>query len=135
MRTTVDDLVTALEGLGTERLQHLVDTLEREPDVDVTVGSWRPHCPMVLAGFDPTEACGDAPEKRFAAAWDRFATPQRDRRRLRGLAWWGTRTAQPSDVRFLLRQANAVLAARLAEPRVDAGVSDAREPGAPRPVM
>jgi hypothetical protein len=112
MPTAIDNLVTALEGLSTDRLQRLVDRLERDPGVTLTVGDWRPHCPMVLAGFKPTAASGEAPEQQFAAAWDRFATPQARRRRLPAPPWRSGGPAYPSDVQLLLRKANAVLADR-----------------------
>ena len=107
---TIDNLQSALEGLSTERLQVLVNRLEQNPDIKVTVGTWRPQCPMVLAGFDPTGAPASLPEHRFAAVWDRFATEAR---------WWfplpsAGRTARRSDVQLLLRQANSVLARRAA---------------------
>jgi len=108
---TIDDLQAALEGLSTERLQRLVNRLERDPEIKVTVGAWRPQCPMVLAGFDPTHADSNLPEHRFAAVWDRLATPD--------TRWWllllipaTGRPARRSDVQFLLRRANAVLAYR-----------------------
>ena len=108
---TIDDLQTALEGLSTERLQRLVDRLVQDPDVKVTVGAWRPRCPMVLAGFDPTHADQNIPERRFAAVWDQFAASEP--------RWWiplpsAGRTAIRSDVQLLLRRANAVLAYRAA---------------------
>jgi hypothetical protein len=112
--TSAGDLQTALEGLTTERIQRLVDHLEANPDTSVTVGAWRPRCPMVLAGFDPATACPHAPETRFAAVWDRVAVPRRGR-------WWHLplgfvpgRVARRGDVRMLLRRANAVLAHRAA---------------------
>jgi hypothetical protein len=115
--TPVDYLNDALKGLSTERLNRLVDRLEEAPNLKVTVGSWRPQCPMVLAGFDPTAAAGDAPEHRFAAAWDRFASPSPRPR-------WvflpsRTNAARRADVQFLLRRANAVLAARVAATRTE----------------
>jgi len=45
----IDDLQTALEQLSSERPQRL----EGDAAVKVAVGASRPHCPMVLAGFDP----------------------------------------------------------------------------------
>jgi hypothetical protein len=106
---TIDDLQTALEGLSTERLQRLVDRLVQDPDVRVTVGAWRPGCPMVLAGFDPAHAYSNLPEHRFAAVWDRFASSEP--------RWWiplpsAGRIATRSDVQLLLRRASAVLAYR-----------------------
>ncbi|HEY1775465.1 MAG TPA: hypothetical protein VGG41_04830 [Solirubrobacteraceae bacterium] len=103
-------LRSALAQLPVERLQRLVDALERDPDVALTVGSWRPQCPMVLAGFDPDNAAADAPERVFAAAWDAFATAEPRRRRR--LPWCSTRVARRADVQCLLRCANATLAAR-----------------------
>lgn len=108
---TVDDLQTALEGLSTDRLQRLVTRLERDPDVKVTVGAWRPRCPMVLAGFDPRTETPNQPEHRFALVWDHFASSE--------ARWWiplpsAGRTARRSDVQLLLRRANAVLAYRTA---------------------
>ena len=75
--TTLDDLQTALEGLSTERLEPLVDRLEQDPDVKVTVGAWLSRCPMVIAGFDPASAQADRPEHRFALVWDHFARSER----------------------------------------------------------
>jgi len=112
--TSAGDLQNALEGLTTERIQRLVDHLEANPEASVTVGAWRPRCPMVLAGFDPASAHRRAPESRFAAVWDRVAVAQRGR-------WWQPplflvpgRVARGGDVRMLLRRANAVLAHRAA---------------------
>ena len=106
---TVDDLQNALERLSTERLQCLVDRLERDRGIKVTVGAWRPQCPMVLAGFTPKDTDSNLPEHRFAAVWDRFATPE-------GRSWLrlpcAGRAARRSDVQLLLRRANAVLAYR-----------------------
>jgi len=111
---TIDDLQRALEGLSTKRLERLVDRLEEDPDVKVTVGAWRPGCPMLLAGFDPRTAGANLPEHRFAAVWDEFASSDRK--------WWrplssSARTARCSDVQLLLRRANAVLAYRSARTR------------------
>jgi hypothetical protein len=110
---TVDDLRRALEGLPSERIQCLVDRLEHEPETRVTVGAWRPQCPMVLAGFNPMRCSINAPETRFAAVWDGFARGERRRWR------WPIRlrlshgsVARREDVKVLLRTANAVLAAR-----------------------
>jgi len=107
----IDDLTTALNGLSTTRLQLLADGLERDPEAKVTVGAWRPRCPMVLAGYDPMSGSGHGPEDRFAHAWDRFASPA---------SAWGWlprlgRDARHSDVQALLRATNTVLAARLAQ--------------------
>lgn len=104
-----DNLQQALEGLSTARLRRLVDRLERDPDVELTIGAWRPQCPMVLAGYDPDGAHSNTPEHLFAGAWDRFAKPD--------LHWWvplplGPRRARRADVQLLLRTANAVLARR-----------------------
>jgi hypothetical protein len=108
---TLDDLHTALEGLSTERLERLVDRLERDPDIEVTVGAWVPECPMVIAGFDPTCSEANQPEHRFAAVWDHFARSEQKFRiplRLAG------RPARRADVQLLLRRASAVLAYRSA---------------------
>ena len=107
---TIRDLQSALDGLPTERLERLVDRLEADPDIKVTVGAWRPQCPMVLAGFDPSHTDPDNPEYRFATVWDRFATPAR---------WWMPlrltgRPACRADVQLLLRRASEVLAHRAA---------------------
>jgi hypothetical protein len=104
-------LSRALEQLPLERLERLVDALERDPDAQLSVGSWRPQCPMVLAGFDPDHAAADAPERVFAGAWDAFARSE-PRRRRRRLAWCTTRVAARHDVQALWRSANATLAAR-----------------------
>jgi len=106
---TSDDLQLALQGLSTERLQRLVDGLAADPDVKLTIGAWRPHCPMVLAGFDPATAAANTPEHRFACVWDRFAKPD---------PWWripsllGRPAARRAHAQLLLRIASAVLAAR-----------------------
>ena len=107
-------LRNALAQLPVARLLRLVDALERDPDVQLTVGSWRPQCPMVLAGFDPDNAEADAPERLVAAAWDAFA--RSEPRRRRRMPWCSTRVACRGDVQFLLRCANATLAARHARP-------------------
>lgn len=109
---TTEDLQTALEGLSTERIQRLVDRLEAEPDIEVTVKAWRPQCPMVLAGFEPLTEPANAPEQRFAAVWDRFARPER-RHRL-PMPWdvGSAHVACRTDVQRLLHRANAVLAVR-----------------------
>ena len=111
---TTEDLQTALEGLSSARIQRLVDRLEQEPDIQVTVKAWRPQCPMVLAGFEPLTEPANAPEQRFAAVWDRFARPER-RHRL-PLPWdiASAQVACRADVQRLLHRANAVLAARAA---------------------
>lgn len=106
---TAEDLVAALQELSTVRLQSLVDRLEREPQVRLTVGTWWPQCPMVLAGFDPRRASRKAPEHRFAQVWDEFALP----RPTRGFPTPRIgRQASRRDVQMLLRAANGVLAAR-----------------------
>ena len=112
----INDLQTALEALSTERLQRLVDRLEQDPDIKVTVGAWRPRCPMVLAGFDPGDPDSNVPERRFAAVWDRFAASEPK--------WWiplprAGRTATRSDVQLLLRRANAALACGARRSRPD----------------
>lgn len=107
---TIDDLTAALNGLSTTRLQQLANRLARNPEVKVTVGAWRPECPMVLAGYDPQIGSGHGPEERFAKVWDRFASPP-------SRAWplpRRERDARRSDVQSLLRATNTVLAARLA---------------------
>ena len=106
---TIDDLQTALDALSTDRLQRLVDRLEQDPDIKVTVGAWRPRCPMVLAGFEPGDPDSNVPERRFAAVWDQFAASEPK--------WWiplpsAGRTATRSDVQLLLRRACAALACR-----------------------
>jgi hypothetical protein len=65
---------------------------------------------MVLAGFDGTSAPDNAPERHFAAVWDRFA--RRERRRWSQSPWL-SRSSRREDVQTLLRTANAVLAARM----------------------
>jgi hypothetical protein len=116
MPMTIDDLKTALEGLPTDRVQRLVDRLEQDPGVEVTVGAWRPQCPMVLAGFEPLIAAPNAPEQRFAAVWDRFATRERHRLWFLPLSLATRRVASREDVKRLLRAANEVLAARQQRP-------------------
>jgi len=111
---TIEDLQTALEGLSTERIQRLVDRLEQDPSISVTVKAWRPQCPMVLAGFEPLTGPANAPEQRFAAVWDRYA---RAERRHRLPLPWDIASAQVAcrgDVQRLLQRANAVLAQRAA---------------------
>jgi hypothetical protein len=110
--SAADELRKALDELPTERIQRLVDRLEAAPEPTVTVGFWRPSCPMVLAGFEPATASPNAPETRFAAVWDRTAVARRRR-------WWSPpaglipgRVASRADVRLLLRSANGVLAHR-----------------------
>lgn len=106
---------TALKGLPTSRIQRLVDELEADPDVEVTVCGWWPQCPMTLAGYQylqSTIECNSGPERQFAVAWDHFA--QRESKR-----WWHTivdtpHRARRGDVQALLRAANEVLASRSA---------------------
>lgn len=112
--SAAEELRAALDELATERIQRLVDRLEATPEPAVTVGFWRPSCPMVLAGFDPATASPGAPEARFAAVWDRVAVATRRR-------WWSPpaalvprRVAAAADVRMLLRTANGALAHRAA---------------------
>ncbi len=112
--SAADELREAVDELATERIQQLVDRLEATPEPAVTVGFWRPSCPMVLAGFDPATASPGAPEARFAAVWDRVAVARRRR-------WWSPpaalvpgRVASGADVRLLLRTANGALARRAA---------------------
>lgn len=109
MSTAVDQMRVALGELSTERLQRLVDRLERNPDVKVTVGSWHPQCPMVLAGFDPVGAEARCPEQCFAEAWDRFAKTEPGTR-WQAILWPAPRSARRSDVQLLLRSASAALA-------------------------
>ncbi|HEX4115968.1 MAG TPA: hypothetical protein VHY18_08855 [Solirubrobacteraceae bacterium] len=106
---TIEDLTAALNGLSTARLQRLADGLERDAEVKVTVGAWRPQCPMVLAGYDPMSGSGHGPEDRFANVWDRFASSASGWRLLPRLG----REARRGEVQALLRATNAVLAARL----------------------
>jgi len=117
---TIDDLQTALEGLSTQRLQRLVDRLAQDPDTKVTVGAWRPRCPMVLAGFDPRDVDLDLnlPEHRFAVVWDQFAASEPRWRIPLPLA---ARIATRPDVQLLLRRASSVLAYRAARDHSDNG--------------
>jgi len=111
MPITRMDLRAALEGLPTERLTRLVDGLENTPAPKLTVASWRPLCPMLLAGFDPEAGAADAPERRFADVWDYLAGARPRGHWLPRLP--GTRlVARRRDVQLLLRTASAVLAAR-----------------------
>jgi hypothetical protein len=111
MPMTPEELHGALSALSNDRLQQLTDRLEADPGLDVTVGNWFPQCPMVIAGFDGTTAPENAPERRFAAVWDRHARCQPRR----WSQWpWLTRSARREDVQLLLRTANAVLAQRSA---------------------
>lgn len=112
------ELKSALARLSTGRLQRLVDRIEAEPDIELTVRGWYPQCPMVAAGFSPSRD-GAGPECRFAAEWDRCARAEPH--------WWHAFFPLPyracrSDVRGLLRAANTVLAAR--DARVAAAASD-----------
>jgi len=107
---TIDDLTAVLNELSTARLQRLTDRLEGDPEVPITVGAWRPRCPMVLAGYDPLSGSPGDPEDNFAHAWDRFAAPS-GRWHLRPRLG---RDARRCDVQALLRAANAVLAKRAA---------------------
>jgi hypothetical protein len=104
-------LHSAIRGLSTDRITTLVERLENDPTIMLTVGSWRPRCPMTLAGFDPATAPEDAPEKRFATVWDRVAE-----RRRHGL-WRSSRgsVARRESVQALLRLSNMVLAERAAD--------------------
>jgi len=120
---SIGDLTKALDALSTERLQRLVDRIEHDPDIEVTVGASRPQCPMVLAGLDPQTATPHGPEHRFAAVWDRCATAEP--------GWWmpvpsAGRPARRSDVQLLLRTANAVLATRLVREAAAATLYPAR---------
>lgn len=105
-------LAAALADLPTERIQRLVDAIEGDTAIKLTVGAWLPSCPMVAAGFEPQHGFApDCPERRFAAAWDRFAKTERR------LVWHpgfapGARIARRADVQALLRAANAALAAQ-----------------------
>lgn len=127
MTMTADDLRYALSGLSTERIQRLADRLSADPGLEVTIGSWFPQCPMVLAGFDGTTAPPTAPERRFAAVWDRLARSERSR----WPRWpWLSKRARREDVQLLLRTANAVLALRRYGPhaaQTDAARSRARD--------
>ena len=105
-------LAAALADLPTERIQRLVDVIEGDATIKLTVGDWLPGCPMVAAGFDPQHGFApDCPERRFAAAWDRFARTERRRLWHPGFVPVA-RCARRADVQALLRAANAVLAAR-----------------------
>lgn len=109
-RSTLDELEAALDDLSTARLGRLVDALESEPDVKLTIGSWRPLCPMVLAGFVPNDDPAGAPEHRFASVWDRFARPEP--------FWWIrspmlTLSARRRDIQLLMQSANSVLARKI----------------------
>jgi len=114
-------LGAALADLSTARIQGLVDVIERDSDIQLTVGAWLPNCPMVAAGFEPERGyAAHCPERRFAAAWDRFA--KTDRRHL-----WvpgfvpAVRYARRRDVQALLRAANELLAARQLRDAADSG--------------
>lgn len=104
----VNDLQDALELLSTPRIERLVNELEADPNVALTVGAWA-RCPMVLAGFNPASGHLASPERVFAATWDRVART--------ATPWWvpypwRTRLARREDVQALLRTANVVLANR-----------------------
>lgn len=112
--SAAEELRTAIDELATERIEQLADRLEASPEPVVTVGLWRPSCPMVLAGFDPATASPGTPEARFAAVWDRVAVARRRH-------WWSPpaalvrgRVASTADVQLLLRTANGALAHRAA---------------------
>lgn len=116
-----------LMGLSTERLTRLVEQLERSPDINVTVGSWLPQCPMVLAGFDHEHASACAPEREFANVWDQFAAGA-PRRRSRWVPLFPVSADRPRNARrrhcqALLRTANAVLAARVQSPSFRGGAA------------
>jgi hypothetical protein len=119
-----DDLRTALEGLRSERIQRLLDRLEKDREAKVNVCACGPHGPMLLAGYRPRTEALQAPEIRFAEVWDRFATPEPQSKRL---SWRSSaaRQTQRCDVQRLLRTANAVLAGRTARPGSDAPSSGA----------
>jgi len=117
-------LYAALAELPLARLQRLAEALESNPEVELTVGSWRPRCPMLLAGFDPDYAPANAPERVVAAAWDAFACSQPRRRRR--MPWCTTEVACRADVQFLTRCANAILAGRS---RDVSRLDDGHDPG------
>lgn len=130
---TAEDLRAAIEGLSTERVHRLVGAIQRDPDIKVTVGAWRPQCPMLIAGFDPFRASPTAPEQRFAAVWDRFAAAEHRR-------WWAIpislgpgRVARRADVQTLLRTAKEVLAARSARGESAEGRAALAVPDSPPP--
>lgn len=106
-------LSRALEALSDQRLRQLVGRLERVPDVEVTVGAWRPQCPMVLAGFDPGGTAINTPEERFAFAWDNFATPPGDALPQRNPGQPTSWPARRSETRALLRAAQRELRSRV----------------------
>lgn len=113
-----EPLTAALADLSTTRIQRLVDAIESDATIKLTVRAWSPNCPMVAAGFDPCDGFVlDCPERRFAAAWDRFAKPE-PRYRWAPVFFPLVRSARRSDVQALLRAANEVLAAR--QERTDA---------------
>ncbi len=112
------DLEAAVEGLPTERIRRLLDGLERDPEVKLCVGAWWPQCPMVLAAFDPRTAAADPPEARFAAAWDRLATPgSRWQAWISPVGLCAGRVACRADVELLIRVGNQTLARRAQLPR------------------
>ncbi len=107
-----EPLAAALADLSTARVQRLVDVIERNADIQFTVGAWLPNCPMVAAGFEPERGyAAHCPERRFAAAWDRFAKPERRRLWVPGFVP-AVRYARQRDVQALLRAANELLASR-----------------------
>jgi hypothetical protein len=117
MSREVRTLCRALEALSDQRLRRLVGRLEREPDVAVTVGAWRPQCPMVLAGFDPGGTALDTPEERFAFVWDNFATPAGDASPRRKPGQPTSWPARRSETRALLRAAQRELRSRVDDVR------------------
>lgn len=123
-----EPLQAALDELSTERLQALADVLSRNGKVGCTVGAWHPHCPMVLAGFDPDVQQAGCPERRFARAWDEFARPAPHRRWVPS-CWPASRDARLSDVQALLRASDAALAARHA--KENAAASNLGQPPKP----
>jgi hypothetical protein len=107
----------AVEALSDQRLRRLVERLERQPDVEVTVGAWRPQCPTVLAGFDPGGPALNTPEERFALAWDNFATPPGDASLRRKAGQPASRPARRPDMRALLQAAQRALPSRVDDVR------------------
>jgi hypothetical protein len=109
---TTNDLQLALDGLSTDRIRRLADRLRQDPEPEVTVGAWVPHCPMMLAGFDPKAVSSYTPEQYFEDTWNRFALPA-------PTPWWGApiplsvgRPARRADIQRLLFAVNGVLDAR-----------------------
>jgi len=109
-------LDAALARLPIGRLRRLVDGLERDPDIEVTVGAWRPQCPMVIAGFDPGTTEINTAEEQFAFAWDSFAEAQAGDPSSGEPVSAGP--ARQSDVQTLLRMATAQLAHRMCQRRM-----------------